>query len=135
MTGGRSRRPAVMSEINVTPFVDVMLVLLIIFMMTAPLIQQGIDVQLPKTQSDGLTSDEERLVVTVKKDGKLFVQRAEVKISELEKKMRLIFATRGNKEVFLRADKRVPYGKVAVALATLRRAGATRVGMVTEPDS
>ena len=130
----RARRRAI-SEINVTPFVDVMLVLLIIFMVTAPLIQQGIDVQLPKTQSDGLTSKEERLVVTVKKNGKLFVQRAEVKIAELEKKMRLIFETRGNKEVFLRADKRVPYGKVAKALATLRRAGATRVGMVTEPDA
>ncbi len=132
-SGGRRRRGA-MSEINVTPLVDVMLVLLIIFMITAPLIQQGIEVQLPKTQSEGLTSDEERLVVTVKRDGKVFVQRAEVKLVELEQKMRTIFETRGNKEVFLRADTKVAYGRVAKTLSALRRAGATRVGMVTEPD-
>jgi biopolymer transport protein TolR len=129
-----ARKRAAISEINVTPMVDVMLVLLIIFMVTAPLIQQGVDVNLPKTQSEGLTSDEERLVVTVKRDGKIFVQRAEVGLGDLESKMRTIFETRGNKEVFLRADTKVDYGKVAKTLSALRRAGATRVGMVTEPD-
>ncbi|MBW2280572.1 MAG: protein TolR [Deltaproteobacteria bacterium] len=133
-SAGSGRRRGAISEINVTPLVDVMLVLLIIFMITAPLIQQGIEVQLPKTQSEGLTSDEERLVVTVKRDGKIFVQRAEVKLAELEQKMRIIFETRGNKEVFLRADTKVAYGNVAKTLSALRRAGATRVGMVTEPD-
>ena len=123
-----------MSEINVTPLVDVMLVLLIIFMVTAPLIQQGVDVNLPKTQSEGLTSDEERLVVTVKANGTIFVQRAKVGLKDLETKMRTIFETRGNKEVFLRADTKVEYGTVAKTLSALRRAGATRVGMVTEPD-
>lgn len=123
-----------MSEINVTPLVDVMLVLLIIFMVTVPLIQQGVDVNLPKTQSEGLTSDEERLVVTVKANGTIFVQRAKVGLKDLETKMRTIFETRGNKEVFLRADTKVEYGTVAKTLSALRRAGATRVGMVTEPD-
>lgn len=129
----RGRRPA-MSEINVTPFVDVMLVLLIIFMVTAPLIQQGIEIDLPKTQSQGLTSDEERLVITVKAKGEIFVQRAEVKPAELETKLKAILETRQNKEVFLRADAKVPYGLVARALASLRLAGATRIGMVTEPE-
>jgi biopolymer transport protein TolR len=127
------RRPPI-SEINVTPFVDVMLVLLIIFMVTAPLIQQGIDVDLPKTRSEGLTSDEERLVVTVKPDGAIFVQRAEVKLTDLEVKLQAILETRANKEVFLRADQKVAYGTVAKALSSLRRAGATRIGMVTEPE-
>ena len=129
----RGRRPA-MSEINVTPFVDVMLVLLIIFMVTAPLIQQGIEVNLPKTRSEGLTSDEERLVVTVKKGGEIFVQRAQVEFAELETKLTAILETRANKEVFLRADEKVAYGIVAKTLASLRRSGASRIGMVTESD-
>ena len=131
--GRRGARPA-MSEINVTPFVDVMLVLLIIFMLTAPLIQQGIEVDLPKTRSEGLASDEERLVVTVKKDGQIFVQRAQVELAELETKLTAILETRANKEVFLRADDKVAYGIVAKTLASLRRSGAERIGMVTESD-
>ncbi len=129
--GGRRKA---MSEINVTPFVDVMLVLLIIFMVTAPLIQQGIDVELPKTQSEGLTADEERLVVTVKRDGGVYVQRTEVPLDDLAPKLEAILETRRNKEVFLRADSRVAYGTVARTLASLRRAGASRIGMVTEPE-
>ena len=132
--GRRGARPA-MSEINVTPFVDVMLVLLIIFMGTAPLIQQGSEVDLPKTRSEGLTSDEERLVVTVKKGGQIFVQRAQVELAELETKLTAILETRANKEVFLRADDKVAYGIVAKTLASLRRAGAERIGMVTESDA
>ena len=128
------RRRAI-SDINVTPFVDVMLVLLVIFMVTAPLIQQGIDVDLPKTQSEGLRSSDEALVVTVKRDGGIFVQRAEVKMAELETKLTSIFESRANREVFLRADEKVAYGTVAKALAILRRAGASRIGMVTEPEA
>ena len=131
------RRPGrrAISEINVTPFVDVMLVLLVIFMVTAPMIQQGIDVQLPKTQAEGLKQDEEPLVITVKRDGTLYVQRAKVPMKELEEKLKKIFATRGSHEAFLRADARVAYGIVARTLATLRRAGVTRIGMVTEPEA
>jgi biopolymer transport protein TolR len=129
-SGGR-RKP--MAEINVTPLVDVMLVLLIIFMVTAPLLQQGIDVELPKTQSEGLNNDSEPLVLTVKDEGQILLQTAEVPMAELESKLKKIFETRTNKEVFLRADRRVAYGTVAEALAVLRRAGASRIGMVTEP--
>jgi biopolymer transport protein TolR len=124
-----------MSEINVTPFVDVMLVMLIIFMVTAPLIQQGIDVQLPKTQSEGLRADEEPLIVTVKRDGAVFVQRVEVSFGELQAKLEQIFVSRGDREVFLRADGRAAYAAVAKTLAALRRAGAERIGMVTEPET
>jgi biopolymer transport protein TolR len=124
-----------MSEINVTPFVDVMLVLLIIFMVTAPLIQQGIDVELPKTQSSGLRNNEEPLVVSVKRNGSVFVQRAEVPIGDLQLKLEQIFTTRGDKEVFLRADGRAAYAVVAKTLATLQRAGAEKIGTVTEPET
>jgi biopolymer transport protein TolR len=123
------------AEINVTPFVDVMLVMLIIFMVTAPLIQQGIDIQLPKTQSEGLRANEEPLVVTVKRDGAIFVQRAEVPFPELQPKLEQIFTSRGDREVFLRADGRAAYAAVAKTLAVLRRAGAERIGMVTEPET
>ena len=139
MTGGVPRglrgRRAPMSEINVTPFVDVMLVLLIIFMVTAPLIQQGIEVDLPKTQSAGLSSDEERLVITVKADGTVFVQRAEVALDQLDTKLAAILETRQDKETFLRADGKVAYEVVAKTLAALREAGATKIGMVTQAES
>ena len=129
------RRARAISDINVTPFVDVMLVLLVIFMVTAPLIQQGIDVELPKTQSAGLRNNEEPLIVSVKRDGTIFVQRAEVKASDLQVKLEQIFTTRGDREVFLRADGRAAYGAVARTLATLQRAGADKIGMVTEPET
>ncbi len=124
-----------LSEINVTPFVDVMLVLLIIFMVTAPLMQQGIDVELPKTQSQGLRSENQPLVVTVKREGQVFVQNAEVPIGELGAKLQAIFDTREDRLVYLRADTKVAYGIVARTLAILRGAGATSIGMVTEPEA
>jgi biopolymer transport protein TolR len=131
--GKGSRRPQ-MSEINVTPFVDVMLVLLIIFMVTAPMLQTGIDVDLPKTKTQGLKTDDDVLIVTVKRDGEVFVQRAEVPLEELEAKIQAIFETRQDKSVYLRADEKVAYGVVAKALAAMRSAGASKIGMVTEPE-
>ncbi len=127
--------PKAIADINVTPFVDVMLVLLIIFMVTAPLMQQGIDVELPKTQASGLPTDTEPLIIAVKRDGTIFVQETKVKSKALESKLKKILESRGEGEVFLRADARVNYGTVARILAILRRAGATRIGMVTEPEA
>jgi len=130
---GRRRRP--LSDINVTPFVDVMLVLLVIFMVTAPLMQQGIPVELPKTQTSGLSMDEDPLVVTVKRDGGVFVQDAPIDLKELQAKLESVFESRGNGEVFLKADGKVAYETVAKTLAILRKAGAKQIGMVTEPEA
>jgi biopolymer transport protein TolR len=130
---GRRRRP--LSDINVTPFVDVMLVLLVIFMVTAPLMQQGIPVELPKTQTAGLSMDEDPLVVTVKRDGGVLVQDAPIDLKELQAKLESVFESRGNGEVFLRADGKVAYEMVAKTLAILRKAGAKSIGMVTEPEA
>jgi biopolymer transport protein TolR len=132
---GPNRRRRPLSDINVTPFVDVMLVLLVIFMVTAPLLQQGIPVELPKTQTAGLTLDEDPLVVTVKRDGGVFVQDAPINLAELETKLESVFESRGNGEVFLRADGKVAYETVAKTLAILRKAGAKQIGMVTEPEA
>ena len=123
-----------MSEINVTPFVDVMLVLLIIFMVTAPLMQQGIDVDLPDTTTQQLRIQDEPLVLTVDKKGMYHLGRREIAEADLKGKLEAIFEGRDSKEIFLRADENVAYGFVVKALAAAREAGATKLGMVTEPE-
>jgi len=123
-----------MSEINVTPFVDVMLVLLIIFMVTAPLMQQGIDVDLPQTKTQALRLNEEPLVLSVQRDGRTFVGKQEVAVAELTAKLKAVFEARGDKALYLRADREAPYGLVAKAMAAARNAGATKLGIVTEPE-
>ncbi len=130
---GSTQRP--LSEINVTPFVDVMLVLLIIFMVTAPMMQQGIDVDLPETTTQNLRMQDEPLVLTVKKDGEYFLGRREIPEAELADKLAAILQGLDRKEIFLRADKGARYGAVVKALAAARQAGATKLGMVTEPES
>ncbi len=122
------------SEINVTPFVDVMLVLLIIFMVTAPMMYQGIDVDLPETSTLPLRVTDEPLILTVKKSGATFVGRKEIQPEDLKEKLAAIFEGRDSKELFLRADKTAPYGAVVKALAAAREAGASKLGMVTEPE-
>ena len=122
-----------MSEINVTPLVDVMLVLLIIFMVTAPMMQQGIDVDLPDTTTQTLRVRNEPLILTVKKNGKLYLGRTEVEKGKLQAKLEAIFEGLDEPEVFLRADAAAPYGLVAQAMAAAREAGAKKLGMVTEP--
>jgi biopolymer transport protein TolR len=126
------RRP--FAEINVTPFVDVVLVLLIIFMVTAPMMQQGIDVDLPETTTQNLRVRNEPLIITVKKDGSYFLANTTVTEKELGAKLSAILAGLDDKGVFLRADKAADYGHVVKALAAARIAGATKLGMVTEPE-
>ncbi len=130
---GPAHRP--LSEINVTPFVDVMLVLLIIFMVTAPMMQQGIDVDLPETSTQPLRVREEPLILTVRKNGKYYLGRKEIPAGALLQKLEAIFEGRDSKELFLRADRETPYGLVAKALAVARQAGVRQLGMVTEPES
>ena len=121
------RRRRALSEINVTPFVDVMLVLLVIFMITAPLLQQGIDVNLPQAKGKEL-SPTERVIITIKKDGKIYVNKARTDITKLKAKLTGL----SDRNVFLKADKKVPYGVVVEVMGELREIGIEKLGMVTE---
>ena len=121
------------SQINITPFVDVMLVLLIIFMVTAPILQQGVNVDLPQVTAGPLAGKDEQLVVIVTRDGKVQLNDNPLKVEELQKKLIAILQVRPDREVYLRADKNVPYGKVVEVMAAVRNAGVKKLGMVTEP--
>lgn len=122
------------SQINITPFVDVMLVLLIIFMVTTPILQQGVSVDLPEVSAGPLTGkDEQQLVVIVTRDGKVQLNDSPLKVDELRQKLAAIMKQRPDRDVYLRADKNVPYGKVVEVMAAVRTAGVRKLGMVTEP--
>lgn len=131
MTGSDNGR--LMSEINVTPFVDVMLVLLIIFMVTAPMMVQGIDVALPETTDAPLASEKEHLVVTIDAENRVFINQFPVSVEFLKEKLAAIMKNRGDREVYLRADKSIPYGAVVQVMSEIRGAGVERLGMVTLP--
>jgi biopolymer transport protein TolR len=122
-----------LSEINVVPLVDVVLVLLIIFMITAPMLQMGVDVDLPKTTTKAMPSEEERVVVTLTREGKSFIDRYEVPQDQLKDRLKSILERRVNREVFFRADQALPYGDVMTVMGLLREAGVEKLGMVTEP--
>ncbi len=124
------RRRQALSEINVTPFVDVMLVLLIIFMVTAPLLQQGIDINLPQAKGKEMAPTE-RIIVTIKKSGKIYLNKSSLTLKELTAKL----SKSKNKEVYLKADKDVPYGNVVTVMGELRGIGIEKLGMVTEPKA
>jgi biopolymer transport protein TolR len=132
-SGGSS--DGLMSEINVTPFVDVMLVLLIIFMVTAPMMSQGVDVDLPEASSDPLSADKEPLVITIDKSGSVFISELKVEVNYLQEKLRKILEGRKNKEVFFKADKDVAYGIVIQVMAEIKGAGIEKLGMITAPPS
>ena len=121
------------SQINVTPLVDVMLVLLIIFMVTAPILQQGVTIDLPKVQSGPLAGDEEQLVVNVTRTGQVLLNDTPMSLDQLTDKLRAIAAARPDRQLYVRADQAVPYGEVMRTMSAVRAAGLTRVGLVTEP--
>lgn len=128
----RKRRSS-MSQINVTPFVDVMLVLLIIFMVTAPMLDQGVQVDLPEvSEAPGLPSEQEPLVVIMQRNGKIFIGKTEIKtVSKLGPVLKQALKGKPDREVFLEADQKVPYGKVVQVMAAVKRAGVEKLGMVT----
>ncbi|MCB9777925.1 MAG: protein TolR [Alphaproteobacteria bacterium] len=133
-TGGDSG--GMMSEINVTPFVDVMLVLLIIFMVTAPMMTTGMQVELPHADAPALPTDpDDQLVLSVTADGKYYINEHEFTIDELGPKLEAIARNNPDQDVFLKADGQVPYEKVAQLLAMCTQAGIARMGMVTQPGS
>jgi len=130
----RHRKKKLMSEINVVPYIDVMLVLLIIFMVTAPLLKQGVEVQLPQAKARTVdTKDQENLVVTVDRQGRYFLDDREIKADALSKKTAAMIALRPQIQVLVRGDRDVPYGKVVKAMVLLQSAGAKSVGLLTEP--
>jgi biopolymer transport protein TolR len=132
MQGPRSEHRA-MSDINVTPLVDVILVLLIIFMVTAPMMQQGIDVDLPRTTSRPIENRAERLVVTITAKREIFINREKVDPRLLRRHLERSTAAKLNKEVYLRADRSVPYGFVVQTMADIKKAGIEKLGMITDP--
>ncbi len=128
-----SRGRVALSEINVTPFVDVMLVLLIMFMATAPLMQQGIEVDLPRTSSSGLNLSEKPFILVISADQKLKSGGISLPKDNLSEKLRSIFESRKNKQVYVQADRKVDYGFVAEVIADIRKAGIFSIGLVTIP--
>jgi TolR protein len=125
-----TRNRTVLSEINVTPFVDVMLVLLVIFMVTAPLLQQGVDVNLPKAKGKDLPPDE-RISLVIKRNRTIYMNDTPISMQEMRQKLEAI--SRLNPNVFLKADKDVPYGLVVEVMGEIKEAGIEKLGMVTEP--
>ena len=132
----RHRRRPVMSEINVTPMVDVMLVLLIIFMVAAPLLTVGVPIDLPQTQAKGLDQDREPLSISVNTKGQVFLQNTEIPIDELVAKLQAITQARGGTEerIYVRGDRKVDYGTVMRVMGRLSAAGYKRVALVTEVE-
>jgi biopolymer transport protein TolR len=122
-----------MSEINTTPLVDVMLVLLIVFMITAPMMQGGVDVELPRAEAKPL-EPKEGMVVTVNRDGRIFVDQTPVSYRDFRVTFRSLVATRKPSGVYLQADARVPYGSVVRVLAVIRGAGIQNVGLVAQEE-
>lgn len=127
------RNGMTIAQINVTPLVDVMLVLLVIFMVTAPIIQQGVQVNLPQAKAAAIPGTEELLVVTISKNGKIYLNDNVMTRAELGNKLRAIRKLQADKQVYLRADQDVRYGVVIKTIAEIKEAGIERLGMVTRP--
>ena len=135
MRYSRNRRNAAtrpISDINVTPLVDVVLVLLIIFMVTAPMLQMGIDVNLPRVKAKTVDVGEEKLILTINNKEEIFINKYKTSITGLKAKLESIFSSRIDREIFMRADKEVPYGFVVRVMSEVRKAGVDKLGMITE---
>ena len=130
----RKKRPLI-AQINITPLVDVMLVLLVIFMVTAPIIQQGVQVNLPQTKASAIAGSEEPLIVTVAKDGKIYLNDNVIGLADLGPKLTAIRKLQADKQVYLRADQDVRYGTVMKTIAEIKQAGIEKLGMVSRPPS
>ncbi len=133
MSSGNKSSKMAMSEINVTPFVDVMLVLLVIFMVTAPMMQQGIDVNLPKTSSAGVELNEDPFIVSINEGGKIKIAGVNVEMASLKVKLKAIFENKKNKQIYIQADKKVDYGIVAEVMGEARAAGIFNQSLITIP--
>ncbi|MDR2142098.1 MAG: protein TolR [Deltaproteobacteria bacterium] len=132
--GQNGDRPGLMSDINVTPMVDVMLVLLIIFMVAAPMMTQGLEVDLPKVDAKAMRTDQNLVVLTVLADGRVLLDETSLaNIDNLDAQVREVMRAKGTESLFLKADQAVPYGRVAAIMGALREAGITNVGLVTDP--
>ena len=130
----RARKHAPMHEINVTPFVDVMLVLLIIFMVTAPLLTVGVPIELPESKGQQLQANKEPVTISVARDGKLFIQETEIKLDEIAPKLRAIAKGGYEEQIFVRGDKGIDYGTVMRVMGRIKSAGFTKVSLVTESE-
>lgn len=135
MSSGNKKNRAALSEINVTPLVDVMLVLLIMFMVTTPLMQQGIDVDLPKTSSSGVETTDEPFVLVITANQQMSAGKQSLEMVTLREKLKAIFETRKNKQIYIQADRKVEYGFVAEAMAEVRAAGIFNIGLITVPKT
>ena len=131
----RNIRSKPFSDINVTPFVDVMLVLLIIFMVTAPLLTVGVQVDLPETNADTLQSDNEPLELTIDSSGLIFIQETEIGLSELVPKMKAITENRFDTKIYVRGDETIDYGQIMMVLGELSGSGFSKVALITKPLS
>lgn len=134
-SGNNKSSRMALSEINVTPLVDVMLVLLIMFMVTTPLMQQGIDVDLPKTASSGVETTDEPFVLVISANQQITVAKQTMPIETLREKLKAIFETRKNKQIYIQADRKVDYGFVAETMAEIRAAGIFNIGLITVPKT
>ena len=131
--GSTNGSKKLVSEINVTPLVDVMLVLLIIFMVTAPMMTQGVDVDLPETTAKPLRQKEEPLLVTIRKNGQIYFNDIKVEQSLLKQQLSSLSDTEHEKPIYLKADKQVPYGLVVSIMADIKESGFDKLGMITQP--
>ena len=130
--GRAARRRVSMADINVTPLVDVVLVLLLIFMVTAPMMQRGVDVQLPRAES-AVGQEDQRIIVTIDRGSRVYLNETSMPLGDLEQRLTSVASAFRDPFVYLRADQAVPYGKVMAVMDRIKKAGIGRVGLVTEP--